>query len=82
MDSAQLRAARGMLNITQADLAKRAQVAERTLWLFENGQRQPHARTLARLQTALEQLGVEFIQSDAGRGVFLRYYATKDAPSE
>jgi len=82
VNSAQLRAARGMLNITQADLATRAQVAKRTLWLFENGQRQPQAKTLARVQMALEQLGVEFIQSDAGRGVFLRSTETKKTPSE
>ena len=73
MDSAQLRAARGMLNITQADVAKRAEVAERTLWLFENDQRQPQAKTLARIQKALQELGIEFIMSDVGRGVFLKH---------
>jgi len=79
MDSAQLRAARGMLNITQADLATRAQVAERTLWLFENGQRQPQAKTLARIRDTLEDLGVEFIESDVGRGVFLQFVSERHA---
>lgn len=71
MDSAQLRAARGLLDWTQAKLAAEAGAAERTIWLFENGQRQPQRATLEKLRQALEAAGVVFIETDNSRGVLL-----------
>lgn len=71
VDSAQLRAARGLLNLTQADLASMAGVVERTIWLFENEKRSPQAGTRDKLRDALEGVGVEFINTEVGSGVFI-----------
>ncbi|GLQ56570.1 helix-turn-helix domain-containing protein [Devosia nitrariae] len=67
----QLRAARALLNWTQKELAARAGVATRTIRLFESGSRNPYAQTIAQLQSALEDAGIEFLTTKAGVGVML-----------
>ncbi len=62
----QCRAARALVSLSQDELCARAKVAKRTLQLFELGQRQPYARTLAALRSALEKVGVEFIDENGG----------------
>ena len=54
-------AARGMLKMSQADLAAAAGVSENTIRFFESG-RTTNLRdeTLWRIQTALEQRGIIF----------------------
>jgi transcriptional regulator with XRE-family HTH domain len=69
--SAQLRAARALVDWKQSDLADHSNVAERTIRLFEREQRKPYAQTLDALQGALERAGVLFIETEAGRGVVL-----------
>jgi transcriptional regulator with XRE-family HTH domain len=70
---AQSRAARGLVSLTQADLAARSGVSLRTIIHFEAGQRQPIPANLAALRTTLEASGVEFIpQDNGGPGVRLR----------
>jgi len=72
MTSAQCRAARALLGIGQGDLAKAAGVARATLIDFEKGQREPRASTVAALQAALENAGVDLIaENGAGAGVRL-----------
>ena len=69
----QSRAARGLLGISQADLAKASRVSLRTVQSFETGQRQPTAANLYALEHALEAAGVEFIAANGGGpGVRLR----------
>lgn len=69
----QTRAARGLLNWSQQDLADKARVAAKTLWDFENGNRAPRGGTLDKVRAALEKAGVDFIpENGGGPGVRLR----------
>lgn len=62
-----------MLRMRREDLASCASVAPATLFDFERGRRQPHARTVAAIRSALEAAGVEFIEENGGGpGVRLR----------
>jgi transcriptional regulator with XRE-family HTH domain len=63
---AQCRAARALLNWSQVTLESAASVAKKTIADFEREARQPHARTLAAIRSALEAAGVEFIQENGG----------------
>jgi len=73
--AAQIRAARALLGINQRELSKIAEVATSTLKRIELAEEiTGSARTLWKLQTALEKAGVEFIPEDdlKGPGVRLR----------
>lgn len=63
--SAQIRAARGLLKWSAADLAKQSGVGLSTLLRLEAGDGVPgaQARTLEAIQKAFEAAGVEFIGS-------------------
>jgi DNA-binding transcriptional regulator YiaG len=67
------RAARGLLDLTQGQLAQAAGVGVSTVKAFETGQKVPHASNRAAMQVALEAAGVEFIpENGGGVGVRLR----------
>lgn len=69
----QCRAARGLLNLSQWDLADAAGVGRSTVADFERAARSPTAENLAAIRRALEAAGVEFIDSNGGGpGVRLR----------
>jgi DNA-binding XRE family transcriptional regulator len=69
----QIRAARALLDLTQADLAERASLSKTGLNNIERGTSDPKASTLAAIQSALETAGVEFIpENGGGPGVRLR----------
>ena len=73
MTSAQLRAARGLLGWTQADLASSAKVGVVTVRQFESGNAEPRSATLTVMRQALEAAGVIFIaENGEGPGVRLR----------
>ena len=59
MDAPQIRAARAMLGLTQAELAKRAKISVTGLNNIESGQSDPRASTLEAIQSALELAGAE-----------------------
>lgn len=59
------RAARGLLDVTQAQLAAAAQLSLSTVKNFEAGRRFPSPDNLGRLQQALEAAGVEFLPGGA-----------------
>jgi transcriptional regulator with XRE-family HTH domain len=83
MTGEQCRAARGLLGLSQKDLAAKAAVFPRTVQDFEAGARQPLSQTLAVLQNVLEDAGVEFIpENGGGEGVRFRdrREARKSAP--
>ena len=63
----QSRAARGWLDWTQEDLAKRAGVSLSTVRDFEKGKRTPIQNNLAALRSALEAGGVTLIFDAAGK---------------
>ncbi len=66
--AAQCRAARGLIEMTQHQLATASGVSLRTIAHFEKGERTPIRANLAALQRAMEEAGVEFIP----RGVRFR----------
>ena len=68
----QLRAARGLLGLSQRDLAALSKVSRATIADFEAGKRQPYPRTLADLQRSLEAAGVAFASDDDLLGVRIR----------
>src|SRR5262249_40351457 len=71
--SSQCRAARGLLDWTQQELADRAGVGIVTVRHFEGGLNEPRRATLEVIRRALEAAGVEFIQQNGGgAGVRLR----------
>lgn len=63
ISSVQIRAARGLLDISAAELAERADVTWKTIQRFENAPSIPPSRsgTLERVKKALEDGGIEFI---------------------
>ncbi len=73
INSAQVRAARGLLGWSQDQLAASSGVPKSTIARMEIDQTSPRARTLAAIRAALEAAGVEFIaENGGGAGVRLR----------
>lgn len=69
----QCRAARGLLGISQRDLAEAASVSLSAILDFETETRKPRQATLAALRRAFEEAGVLFISvNGGGQGVRLR----------
>ncbi|MBL8570206.1 MAG: helix-turn-helix transcriptional regulator [Phreatobacter sp.] len=56
----QCRAARGLVDMDQAALAKAANVSRNTIVDFEKARRTPNPNNLLAIQSALEAAGVEF----------------------
>ncbi|TGP50559.1 XRE family transcriptional regulator [bacterium M00.F.Ca.ET.230.01.1.1] len=69
ISAAQCRAARGLIEMDQAVLARAANLSRNTIVDFEKGRRTPGTNNLAAIRAALEAAGVEFIN---GTGVKLR----------
>jgi transcriptional regulator with XRE-family HTH domain len=77
MTPAQCRAARGLIDWSQQQLAEAARVGVVTVRQFEGGAAEPRRVTMDALGRALESAGVEFIaENGGGPGVRLR----KDRP--
>ena len=81
--SAQCRAARGLLDWTQQDLAERAGVGIVTVRQVEAGVSEPRRATLEVIRRALEGAGVEFIdENGGGTGVRLRQRRRPKTPKK
>jgi transcriptional regulator with XRE-family HTH domain len=73
IDGAQIRAARALLDVSQAGLSKLASVSATTIKRLEAASEiRGAAETLWKLQTALEKAGVEFIPADEYKGPGVR----------
>jgi DNA-binding XRE family transcriptional regulator len=59
------RAARGLVDMKQIELAAGASVSKNTIVDFEKGRRTPVPNNLAAIQRVLEEAGVEFTNGDA-----------------
>lgn len=57
----QCRMARAGLHVSQAELARRADVAPATIAEFEKGRRTPYDRTVRDIQRVLEEAGANFV---------------------
>jgi predicted transcriptional regulator len=69
----QCRAARGLLDWSQQDLAEKAAVGIVTVRQLEAGAHEPRRATLDVIKRALESAGIEFIEENGGGpGVRLR----------
>jgi transcriptional regulator with XRE-family HTH domain len=78
MTSGQCRAARGLLDWTQQELADRAGVGVVTVRQLEAGTTEPRRATLEVIRRALSSGGIEFIDEDGGGpGVRLRKRQSK-----
>jgi len=68
LSSDQIRGARAILRLSQADLAKAASVSLETIKRLEamHGELKVRLDTLTRIKDALERAGVEFISENGG----------------
>ena len=73
LSSDQIRGARAILRLSQADLAKAASVSLETIKRLEamDGELKVRLDTLTRIKEALEKAGIEFIPENGG-GVGVR----------
>ena len=65
LNRAQSRAARALLEWSQADLAARSNLSKSTVRDFEIGRRQPAINNLAAMRRALEEAGIELFNDNA-----------------
>jgi DNA-binding XRE family transcriptional regulator len=72
LSPAQCRAARPLLDIDQATLARRAVVSRDTVADFEAGIWHPNQNNLAAIRIALELAGVMFLDDDSEGGMGVR----------
>jgi transcriptional regulator with XRE-family HTH domain len=73
IEAAQIKAARALLGLGQLELSKLADVGISTVKRIELAREiTGSARTLWKLQTALEKAGVEFISADEHKGPGVR----------
>ncbi len=80
---AQCRAARGLLDWSQRDLAREAGVGIVTVRQLEAGINQPRRATLVVVRHTLEAAGIEFIEDNGGGvGVRFREARRERAPRE
>ncbi len=69
----QSRAARGWLDWSQEDLAKRARVSLSTIRDFEKGRRTPIANNLDAITRAFESVGIRLVYGDDGNAKGVAY---------
>ncbi|MDO6584807.1 helix-turn-helix transcriptional regulator [Salipiger sp. 1_MG-2023] len=73
MTPAQSRAARGLISMTQTELAKASDLGQSTVIDFERERRIVSDAAISAIRAALESAGVEFIaENGGGAGVRLR----------
>ena len=75
--SAEIRAARALLNWSQSDLAEAASVGVATVRRLEGarGKVRGAADSVWKIQAALERAGVEFLPAESGKGPGVRLRA-------
>ncbi len=72
VSGAQVKAARDLLKITQAELADSSGVSERTIKRFEGDEAMPKPANLEKVLSELERRGIEFTNG-TGIGVRLNF---------
>jgi transcriptional regulator with XRE-family HTH domain len=80
ISAGQCRSARGLLEMTQSQLAQKAELGLSTVVDFEKQRRQVSEETVSTLRAALERAGIEFIdENGGGAGVRLKKRRTGKA---
>ena len=80
ISSAQSRAGRALLEMTQTELAQLAQLGLSTVVDFERQRRQVSPEAIEAIRDALKRAGVEFIdENGGGPGVRLRKHQRKNS---
>lgn len=69
----QSRAARGWLDWSQEDLAKKANVSLSTVRDFEKGRRTPIANNLEAIERALIGAGIHFVNTSSGKATGITF---------
>jgi transcriptional regulator with XRE-family HTH domain len=83
MTPEQCRAARGWLGLSQAELAKQANVALRAVAAFERGEQRPRPNNLMAMRRAIEAAGIRLIfDRDGTAAGILRQDAHPDLSGE
>jgi transcriptional regulator with XRE-family HTH domain len=79
LDSAQIRAARALLDWRQQDLSKACGVGTATIRRIEKSDRAMtgYISTMVRIQAAFEHAGIQFIDDDENGGFGLRFAKKK-----
>ena len=73
------RAARGLLDWTQSDLAEKASVSRSTIRDYEGRRHEIHRATEAQLRLAFEDGGVAFVEMDGlGWGVWAKNISSSE----
>jgi transcriptional regulator with XRE-family HTH domain len=73
INAAQIRGARALLNISQTDLAKVADLHVATIRRLEAASAvRGAAESLWKIESTLERMGIEFISAGAGKGPGVR----------
>lgn len=67
ISTAQMRAARGLLNWSQQDLSSRTDISSTSIGSIENGLSTPRESTMVAIKKAFEDSGIEFLPSDGVR---------------
>jgi len=81
VDAAQIRAARALLDLSQAELAKIASVHVATVKRLEGATEvRGAAETLWKIESTFAKLGIEFIPAEAGRGPGVRLATAARTP--
>src|SRR5512147_2328146 len=79
--AAQIRAARGLLNLSQAQLAEMAELGIATIKRIEaSSEVRGAASTLWKIQAALEEAGIEFLHAEDGGGLGVRLRPASHSP--
>ena len=68
----QIRAARAMLGWSQQKLASESKVGRTTIFRIERGEDDANNASRAKLQTTLEENGIEFLPANGDRGEGIR----------
>jgi transcriptional regulator with XRE-family HTH domain len=80
IEPAQIRAARGLLALSQAELAEMASLSVASVKRLETAAGvRGAAETIWKIEKALEAAGVEFIPEEAGRGAGVRLKQPRDS---
>ena len=80
IEPAQIRAARGLLALSQAELAEMASLSVASVKRLETAAGvRGAAETIWKIQKALEAAGVEFLPEEAGRGPGVRFKQARDS---